>query len=233
MDERYQACVDVLMNEAEGGGGGAIRAQLASIVNKKDELGNTALHYAVRLWPQAVVLQLLNLGANIGVANLRGDIPLSRILPATLETFLDEGRTSHSGHPMNEDFSVEFDYSFLAPPLDDDKDLLDNEWSEERQEALEKVALPETQSLWCMARSPHHRHLLKHPVVSSFLWLKWQRIRPVFNRNIRFYAMFVVSLTWYIFARFGGVHLNSCSVSNNETISDSCNISTVCQHLPL
>ena len=32
---------------------------------------------------------LLDLGANIGVRNWRGETPLDRILPSTLEAFLD------------------------------------------------------------------------------------------------------------------------------------------------
>ena len=43
-------------------------------------------------------------------------------------------------------------------------------------------ALPETESLWYMGQSKEHRHLLKHPVISSFLWFKWERMRPYFNR---------------------------------------------------
>jgi hypothetical protein len=45
------------------------------------------------------------------------------------------------------------------------------------QKLVEKMALPETESLWYMAQSPGHRRLLKHPVITSFLWMKWQRIR--------------------------------------------------------
>ena len=55
-----------------------------------------------------------------------------------------------------------------------------------------------------MGQSKEHRHLLKHPVITSFLWLKWQRIRKTFNRNMRFYVLFVFILTWYIFEKFGG-----------------------------
>ena len=47
------------------------------------------------------------------------------------------------------------------------------------------MALPETQSLWYMAQSKEHRHLLKHPVVTSFLHMKWDRIRRHFNFNLR------------------------------------------------
>ena len=42
-----------------------------------------------------------------------------------------------------------------------------------------QLPLPETGVLWHMAQSEKHRHLLKHPVITSFLWLKWQRIRQV------------------------------------------------------
>ena len=67
-----------------------------------------------------------------------------------------------------------------------------------------RYPLPETEGLWHMGQSKEHRHLLKHPVITSFLWLKWQRIRKTFNRNMRFYVLFVFILTWYIFEKFGG-----------------------------
>jgi len=57
--------------------------------------------------------------------------------------------------------------------------------------------------LWYMSQSKEHRHLLKHPVITSFLWYKWQRIRRYFNRNLRFYTLFVYLLTWYIFKHYG------------------------------
>ena len=50
---------------------------------------------------------------------------------------------------------------------------------------VEEAALPETESLWYMSQSRPHRRLLNHPVIASFLWLKWQRIRGYFNRNLR------------------------------------------------
>ena len=82
--------------------------------------------------------------------------------------------------------------------------------------------MPETESLWHLSQSKAHRHLLKHPVVQSFLWLKWQRIRGYFNRNLRFYLMFVACLSWYIFERFGGVSSRMTETRQpepNETLS--------------
>ena len=68
----------------------------------------------------------------------------------------------------------------------------------------DNVALPETQALWYLGQSKEHRYLLKHPVITSFLYLKWGRIRRFFNRNLRFYLIFVFILTWFIFENFGG-----------------------------
>ena len=198
-DANYRKCLCVLLDSGE-----EILEQLSRIINKKDLIGNTALHYAAQAWTQEDVTALLNLGANIGVRNQRGDIPMTRILPSTLEDFLDSCAT-HESHPMNEDFKVEFNYSWLAPAVDD---YVADEWDEERQKELELQGLPETESLWCMAQSKHHRHLLRHPTVTSFLWLKWQRVRKFFSRNIRLYILFVTSLTWYIFTRFGGAAMN-------------------------
>lgn len=70
-----------------------------------------------------------------------------------------------------------------------------------------------------MGQSKQHRHLLKHPVVTSFLWLKWQKIRGYFNRNLRFYFLFVTTLTWYIFARYGGVSMR-INGSNTTSIEE-------------
>ena len=43
-----------------------------------------------------------------------------------------------------------------------------------------------------------HRGLLKHPVISSFLLMKWQRIRTFYLVSLVIYFLFVVSLTLLI-----------------------------------
>ena len=97
------------------------------------------------------------------------------------------------------------------------------------QELIDKQALPETECLWYMGQSKIHRHLLKHPVVTSFLWLKWQKIRGYFNRNLRFYLLFVTTLTWYIFARYGGV--STRFDLKNQTLSDQLDKTGFCSEL--
>ena len=216
-DANYHACLALLLR-------GESRKTMAKLVNKRDSLGNTALHYATQRWPEEAVTELLELGANIGVKNhpaLGAELPISRIKPETMEAFLDTCVVAERD-VMHEDFSLQFSYSFLAP----DKEALPEQlrrsqtWSGSRRR-LEKVydeeeedkgretreersALPETESLWYMGQSKEHRHLLRHPVITSFLWFKWQRIRKFFNRNLRLYLLYVCLLTWYVFAQFGG-----------------------------
>ncbi len=64
--------------------------------------------------------------------------------------------------------------------------------------------LPETEVIWHMSQSDKHKHLLKHPVITSFLWLKWKRIGAAYNKNLIFYFAFVAVLTAFIFLSYGG-----------------------------
>jgi hypothetical protein len=57
----------------------------------------------------------------------------------------------------------------------------------------EELPLPETEGLWYMSQSKKHQHLLKHPVIAAFLFMKWQRMGPAYNKNLIFY---LVCLVW-------------------------------------
>ena len=67
-------------------------------------------------WPEDIVSRLLKLGANIGLRNLQGEPAILNILPSTMENFLDTvALSSNKRNPSNENFAINFDYSFLAP----------------------------------------------------------------------------------------------------------------------
>lgn len=80
----------------------------------------------------------------------------------------------------------------------------DSDDDDDRPKKRTQPPLPETGVLWHMAQSEKHRPLLKHPVITSFLWLKWQRISRAYNQNLAFYLSFVLCLTSYIFVMYGG-----------------------------
>jgi len=205
--DNYNKSLDVLLDESNS----QVFGQIKAMVNKKDDRSNTALHYATQKWSQATVRRFLEIGANIGIKNFWEEIPISKIRPETMENFLSEFCLTSSGDVMHENFSMTFKYDFLAPNVDalPEKYRIEEKDPEDRQELITskdappRHALPETEPLWYMSQSKEHRHLLKHPVITSFLWYKWERIRRYFNRNLRFYTLFVFLLTWYIFKHYG------------------------------
>ena len=69
-------------------------------------------------------------------------------------------------------------------------------WNGRDAESLDDVKsgeddlpLPETEGLWYMSQSKKHQHLLKHPVIAAFLFMKWQRMGPAYNKNLFFYLV--------------------------------------------
>ena len=157
------------------------------------------MHYATQRWSETTVRQLLERGANIGIKNHWDEVPINKISPSTMEAFLDEFCLESQQDVNHDDFELTFKYSFLAPPVDalpadvQGPHYDDTEESEKisAKYGERKFALPETESLWYMGQSKEHRHLLRHPVITSFLWCKWTRIRRFVNRNLRFYFFFV------------------------------------------
>jgi len=218
--EATEECLRFLLSDNDD----EFKIQIDKIINKQDLLGNTALHYATQRWPQSVVRILLERGANIGIKNQWGEIPINKILPSTMESFLDEFCLESKNDVNHEEFEVTFKYNFLAPPVEilpsevqgPYTDIEETEKISEKH-AKKKFALPETESLWYMGQSKEHRHLLRHPVITSFLWCKWTRIRRYVNRNMRFFMFFVMILTWFIFENFGGQKLKS---KENGTIPE-------------
>ena len=87
--------------------------------------------------------------------------------------------------------------------------------------SVPKSNLPETRALMLLTKSPEHKHLLKHPLLTSFLWLKWERIYRMYNQNLRFHMLFVYILTWYVFEKFGGniARDNHCNDTYGPTIN--------------
>eukprot|EP00092_Neocalanus_flemingeri_P003648 GFUD01003915.1.p1 GENE.GFUD01003915.1~~GFUD01003915.1.p1 ORF type:complete len:987 (+),score=184.76 GFUD01003915.1:133-3093(+) len=197
----YETCLDIVLNPTLG--------NMADIVNRQDILGNTALHYAVQFWDQETVTRLLLLGANIGIRNNLDEAPISHILPETMEDFLNVHCLKSEGNPTNENFRITYKYDFLAPEKESKSvsSSVDYTLNIKASEEGKKTPTPETDVLWYMARSKDHRHLLKHPVITSFLSLKWSRISGKYNANILFFFLFVIALTFYIFSNYGGLSL--------------------------
>ena len=159
---------------------------------------------AAQLRKESMVHKLLRSEANIGIKNKRNETAIAFITPSAMEEFLDECLQDY-GIITDDNFQLTFKYSFLGPPLthhddhhfaskDDDVDELDTLKIIEDKvgdhgdiidiETDLDADLPEAEPLWHMSQSMDHRPLLAHPVITSFLCLKWRRIRPYFYANL-------------------------------------------------
>lgn len=210
----YRGCLDLLLEHLP---------HLQIDVNAADYKGNTALHYAAKNDDDYAVLSLLKHGAYVGIRNVLGEPPLASMSPKMLETFLNGCLDTNGEFPREDTYEVTFSYKFLVPPPREG--LI-----QQQQNPSEQVALPlndcdspreplahqniattrintETEPLLYISQSRDLRYLLKHPIFTSFLDLKWQRICAFFYINLIFYILFVVVLTCYILLWYGKSHI--------------------------
>ena len=202
-DERrlrdYEECLKLLLDDNDPD----FKNNIAAAINGQDNLGNTPLHLAAQLGNHDAVRKLLRCEANLGVKNARELTPIVHIAPDIMEEFLDDCLVS-DGSSTARDFQITFDYSFLGPPRmrqysinKEHEPFLDSR-DDDTDDHVNTKQLPETEPLWYMAQIKEHRHLLSHPTITSFLWMKWRKIRPYFYMNVVFYLLFFSLLTAYI-----------------------------------
>ncbi|CAH0686051.1 unnamed protein product [Spodoptera exigua] len=192
-------------------------------INHPDMKDNTALHYAARNGDQDTVLELLRNGACVGLRNKFDEPPLADINAKTLETYLDECVTTNSQRPSDDDYEIHMKYSFLVYPNNSLENelckvpLMDNSSTHEKE--LDSLLAPETDALLYMTRNEDLRPLLKHPVITSFLYLKWQRISCLFYANITFYSLLWLCLILYIMLGYGVEKKQSKSIEALNVIT--------------
>ncbi|XP_059061905.1 transient receptor potential cation channel protein painless [Achroia grisella] len=210
----HKRCLELLLNHPKS----------CTDVNYRDDKKNTALHYAARNGDNDIVLELLRKGACIGIRNLYDEPPLADIHAKTLEKYMDECITTNDERPSDDNYEINMKYSFLVYP---NNNSLEGEQS--KQPLMDKsnnnfkeydtILAPETDALLYMTRSEELRPLLKHPVITSFLYLKWQRISSLFYANITFYSLLWLCLILYIILGYGVEHKLPESIEVLSTIT--------------
>ncbi|XP_024875370.1 transient receptor potential cation channel protein painless-like [Temnothorax curvispinosus] len=76
----------------------------------------------------------------------------------------------------------------------------------------------ETEVFLDIARNKNLNHLLKHPLLSSFLYQKWCKIRHILYTNIGFYGIFYFLLNTYI---LNMIYESSPNENGTQTVNDS------------
>lgn len=148
-------------------------------INQQDEVGLTPLYYAIRYKNDEATRALLR-KCYVGQRNIFDKAQIHHINKDIFEQFLDEciyeDVPDHTGKQK-----ITIDFSFLiAPP-------------KKGQDFFEEIAPLED-----IANNPELRPLILHPVISSFLYLKWIKLSILFYTNLLFFFFFMGSFTTYI-----------------------------------
>ena len=77
-----------------------------------------------------------------------------------------------------------------------------NEVKNSTSKITETKSLRETEVIWHIGESCEHRSLLTHPVIDTFVKLKWKMALSLYVRRIRFFWLFAVILTSEIFDQY-------------------------------
>jgi len=82
---------------------------------------------------------------------------------------------------------------------------------------------PECEILLHLSRSPSHHHLMKHPLVTSFLLQKWHRVRWFYYISLLIYAVYLAVSSAYFLEQFRIIENKNMGwiISNSEIHSVS------------
>ena len=121
---------------------------------------------------------------------------------------------------------ITFKYDLLSPTPYIKRDLSSNESKPD----INYSTPSEMSVLNALCNSKEHRELVTHPVITSFVLLKWKLVNKCYNRNMRMNVLLVYCLTWYIYYRFGGLEWNSkCEMQSASLASNNLNFTAYCQ----
>ncbi|KAL1506300.1 hypothetical protein ABEB36_005690 [Hypothenemus hampei] len=176
-------------------------------LNEVNENSNTALHYAIRYADSKISEELLSLGASLGSKNVDGIMPIQDIDSDLLRRHLDNCISFDTNKQglHKQSFQVTFNYSSLIPPYVTErpkKNFMDLEAVGMNKSNIQREFVAETEVISFISTSSEHKHLLKHPVLVSFLFIKWLQIQWLFWTNLAFYITFFLSLVVYIFSDY-------------------------------
>ncbi|KAL0125733.1 hypothetical protein PUN28_004652 [Cardiocondyla obscurior] len=175
-------------------------------VRCSDNKGNTPLHYAATAGCREAVILLLNQGSYIGHMNKFNAPPIADIPADVLSRYLDDCLQTRKS--CANECTIEFNYRCLMP----------HDTLEERDKTHR--ATREMQLFEYIANNGGLKHLLHHPLLSSFLYLKWHRIRYVLYANFAFYVIFYFALNAYILSMSYDSKLENKTQSDNSSKSN-------------
>lgn len=162
-------------------------------IDQEDMTKSSALHYAVKYNNPDVVSDLLKKGAYLGVKNSFNQYSISNINPKILEKHLDNCITTNELRTGDDNFEILFDYTNLVPPQTRQEMINESKSAKFSENCPDEMA-----PISFISQSNDLRHLIRHPLIASFLFLKWHRLAFIFYLNFAICALFSASTVTYI-----------------------------------
>jgi hypothetical protein len=97
--------------------------------------------------------------------------------------------------------------------------LTNNHESGSRNDQFPAKLKPEMNFLLYMSQSNEHKKLMKHPLITSFLHMKWQGVKSYFYINMCIYFLFAILINAYILLKIGDNAKNGSEsgITTNDT----------------
>ncbi|XP_037046803.1 transient receptor potential cation channel protein painless-like [Bradysia coprophila] len=179
-------------------------------INESDAIGFSALHYALSRNNEDAVLKLLESGAVIEVKNKYHKIALSDANPKILEKHFNSCITT-DGNYFDDNFEIHFDYKNLIP-ISRKGESEGSNVEESHANCPDEMATIES-----IAESKELRQLVCHPLITSFLFLKWNRLAYIFYINFILCSLFAVCYIAYILTYYTNVIASNSVQCKNAT----------------
>lgn len=162
-------------------------------INELDASGQVPLYYAVKYRNEKAVRTLLHHGAYIGTRSTFDELAIQDMSPELLEQHFDSCITTNAQKAGAQNFEIVINYMNLIrqQPAPAQSGKL-------RASQLEDEMTP----IAYIAKSKELRHLLQHPLISSFLFLKWHRLSVIFYVNFLLYTLFTASIITHTLLKF-------------------------------
>ncbi|XP_039481261.1 transient receptor potential cation channel protein painless [Drosophila santomea] len=167
-------------------------------VNEADSGRLVPLFYAVKYRNTSAMQELLKHGAYIGSKSAFGTLPIKDMPPEVLEEHFDSCITTNGERPGEQNYEIIIDYKNLMRQERDSGSGVDSGKTSVNLNQLHDEMAP----IAFIAESKEMRHLLQHPLISSFLFLKWHRLSVIFYLNFLIYSLFTASIITYTLLKF-------------------------------
>ena len=88
--------------------------------------------------------------------------------------------------------------------------------------------------LFYMSQSDEHRKIMQHPIITSFLHMKWQHVKSYFYINICMYFLFAILLNAYILLKKGdnATHGSGSMITSYDTRTNQSHLTSTGFHAP-